>query len=355
VILPYVIGGVAGGVFAWAVVALWIRVSLRAKIVDVPNARSSHVRATPRGGGVGIVATVVVGVALVLAAERAEGIETAVWAGGLALFVAVFSFVDDVRSLPSLVRLVLQVGTAAVAVWKFGAFPAVTLPFLQPIVPPEWLMAVVTVVWIVGLTNVYNFMDGIDGIAGGQGLVAGLAWAWFGVVTGLPLVAWTAGMVAAACAGFLVHNWSPAKVFMGDVGSAFLGFVFALLPVLALHGRGVGSEWPIPIVGAVPVFAALVVWPFLGDGVFTFLRRVKHGENVLAAHRSHLYQRLNIAGWKHGPISRLYVWWAAAGALGGAMYLRSGHETRALVLAGCAASVAAMYVAVKRAERREDA
>ncbi|MGH8018502.1 MAG: MraY family glycosyltransferase, partial [Opitutaceae bacterium] len=348
--LEYSLGALGACLCAWFLVALWIRVSVRARIVDVPNARSSHVKETPRGGGVGIVATVVPGMAAVLASGRAGDLEGALWAGGLAVFIAIISFIDDVRSLPSLVRLVCQIGAAALAVWALGAFPAATLPFLDPLILPRWFMAVVTVVWIVGLTNVYNFMDGIDGIAGGQGFVTGLAWAWFGAVTGVPLVAWAGVIIAAACLGFLFHNWSLAKVFMGDVGSAFLGFVFAVLPLLALHVRTQVAGWSLLFIGAVPVFAALAVWPFIGDGVFTFLRRLKHRENVLAAHRSHLYQRLTIAGWPHATVSRFYIWWAAGCALCGVVYLKTGHAGRLVALAACALSVIAVYGIVKRAE-----
>ncbi len=348
--LEYSLGALGACLCAWVLVALWIRVSVRARIVDVPNARSSHAKATPRGGGVGIVATIVLGVGAALACGRAGDLEGALWAGGLAVFIAVVSFIDDVRSLPSLLRLVLQLGAAALAVWKLGAFPALTLPFLDPLILPRGLMAVVTVIWIVGLTNVYNFMDGIDGIAGGQGFVAGLAWAWFGAMAGAPLVAWTGLMIAAACLGFLLHNWSPAKVFMGDVGSAFLGFTFAVLPLLALHGQARLAGWSPLFIGAVPLFAALVVWPFIGDGSFTFARRLRHGENVLAAHRSHLYQRLTIAGWPHAIVSRFYIWWAAGCALCGVVYLKTGHGERLVALAGCALSVIAVYRIVKRAE-----
>lgn len=350
--LEYSLGAFGAFVCAWVLVALWIRVSVRARIVDIPNARSSHARVTPRGGGVAIVATVVLGVGVALATGHAEDLQGALWAGGLGIFIASVSFIDDVRSLPSSLRLVLQTLASGVTVWKLGAFPTVTLPFLEPLVLPLWVMTVLTVVWIIGLTNVYNFMDGIDGIAGGQGLVAGLAWAWFGVMAQEPLVGWAGGIIAAACLGFLLHNWSPAKVFMGDVGSAFLGFAFAVLPLLALHGRAVEVEWPLPVIGAVPVFGALVVWPFIGDGVFTFLRRVKHGENLLSAHRSHLYQRLTIANWPHATVSRLYIWWAVVCAMCGVLYLRSGHMERFIVLGGCAYSVIAVYHLVKRAEDR---
>lgn len=350
--LDYSLGGVLACLLAWALVAIWIRVSLRAKILDVPNARSSHVRATPRGGGVGIVATVLMGMTIVVALGRISDEKSALVAGALALAVAIVSFMDDVRSLPSIMRLGFQVIMAFVAVRQLGAFPAITIPFLEPVVLPSWVMVVLTILWIVGLTNVYNFMDGIDGIAGAQGLVGGLAWSWFGVMAGVPLVAWSGALIAAACLGFLFHNWAPAKVFMGDVGSAFLGFVFALLPLLALHGLSKAVTWPLAFVGAIPVFAAVVVWPFLADGAFTVFRRVKHRENLLVAHRSHLYQRLTITGWSHDQTTRLYVWWAFISAILGALYLRLGHTGRLIVCWACLFGVFAVFRMAKRAEAR---
>jgi len=349
-------GFAVAAVVAWALVAVWIRFSLRAKILDVPNARSSHVKVTPRGGGVGIVVVVLAGL---LAGVWGVGIgregggltgSNIGWFAALGAGIAVVSFIDDVRSLPSVLRLVIQLAAAGAAVAVLGSFRTVTLPFLGVIVPPHALMVALTVVWIVGLTNVYNFMDGIDGIAGGQGLVAGLAWAWFGHVHGLPVVGWTGTMVAAACTGFLVHNWAPAKVFMGDVGSAFLGFVLALLPLMAVGSMGDGLEG-LRFDGAVMVFAGLVVWPFIGDGVFTFLRRLKHRENVLKAHRSHLYQRLTIAGWPHAPVSRIYIWWAVVMAVLGGAYLEGGDAARTLALVMALVSVLGMFAFVKRMER----
>lgn len=349
--IVFLTGAAGSFLLAWAFVGLWIRVSLRRNIVDVPTHRSSHTRATPRGGGVGIVVAVVAGVGVAVAGGRAPDVPGALVAGALALFIAAVSFVDDLRRLPSVLRLVCHVGAAVGAVYWLGSFPALSVPFLEEVVLPAWLLRVVGVVWIVGLTNVYNFMDGIDGIAGGQGVVTGLAWGWLGAVTGQPLVTWTGVTVAAACGGFLVHNWAPAKVFMGDVGAAFLGFVFAILPLIALRGHA-GFGWPVTLAGGVPVFAALAVWPFVADGAFTFLRRIKHKENLLEAHRSHLYQRLTIAGWRHAPVTTIYVAWAAAMAPGAAVYLLGDRPDRLTVLVLAGLTLVAMYFFVKRFELR---
>jgi UDP-N-acetylmuramyl pentapeptide phosphotransferase/UDP-N-acetylglucosamine-1-phosphate transferase len=117
-----------------------------------------------------------------------------------------------------------------------------------------------------------------------------------GGLAGLPAVSALGLLIAATSLGFLGHNWSPARIFMGDVGSAFLGYSFAVLALLAAQSRP-----------DLALAGALVLWPFLFDTLFTFFRRLAHGENVLAAHRSHLYQRLVIAGASHRFTSTLYI------------------------------------------------
>jgi UDP-N-acetylmuramyl pentapeptide phosphotransferase/UDP-N-acetylglucosamine-1-phosphate transferase len=176
-----------------------------------------------------------------------------------------------------------------------------------------WLLAL----WFVGLVNVYNFMDGIDGIAGLQAVVAGVAWAIIGTVLSLPLVQLTGAVIASAALGFLTLNWHPAKIFMGDAGSTVLGFLFATLPFLATveGGERLGARGERLELTRSLIIGAILVWPFLADGIFTFLRRLKNRENVLQAHRSHLYQRLVIAGHSHTRVTVTYGCLAFLGAV----------------------------------------
>ena len=169
------------------------------------------------------------------------------------------------------------------------------------------------VLWVVAVTNIYNFMDGIDGLAAGQGLVAGASWGVAGLVTADAFVATGGFAIAASCAIFLARNWAPARIFMGDAGSAFLGFTLATLPLLAAGGPLGGRAWPL---------GALVLLPFLFDATLTLLRRLGRGENVLQPHRSHLYQRLVVAGAPHAWVSGMYITfagWAAFMGLGWAL------------------------------------
>ena len=353
-------GAFAVAGLTWLLVAAVIRFAPHFGLLDRPNSRSSHTRLTPRGGGLGFVLSLALALGLAAGAGVAgpQAGPLVGWAGGLAVLIAGISFSDDLRSLPSVLRLVCHLGTAVAAVWLLGAFPAIVLPGCGLVVLPAGVGMVLTVLWVVGLTNVYNFMDGIDGIAGVQGLIAASAWAVLGFLFGVPLVALTGLAYAAACAGFLAHNWSPAKIFMGDVGSAFLGFSFAVLPLVLLRQFMLlheGERLNADFVGALPVFAGLVVWPFLGDGVFTFLRRLRHGENVLKAHRSHLYQRLTISGWSHARVAQVYLWWAAGSALAALAYVRGGAGMRAGVLVAAVLSLLVVHRLTKAAEHRAKA
>jgi Fuc2NAc and GlcNAc transferase len=284
----------AGGV---SVLRGW---ATRRRILDVPNERSSHTRPTPRGGGLAIVAVVLVGTAL-CALGGLVGMTRALGLCGLgALLVAAVSWLEDLRRRPVALRLSVHVAAAVLAlIGSFGVTRAVS-----PIEGVSWgaaIVAAISLVWIVGLTNAYNFMDGIDGIAGTQGVIAGIAWSVFGLHLGDGGFAVIGALMCGSCLGFLVHNWPPARIFMGDVGSAFLGFVLAVLPLLAAR-----SDARMVVAGV------LVVWPFVFDTGFTLCRRLMRRENVFHSHRSHLYQRLVVAGWRHRGATLLY------GALSGA-------------------------------------
>jgi UDP-N-acetylmuramyl pentapeptide phosphotransferase/UDP-N-acetylglucosamine-1-phosphate transferase len=233
------------------------------------------------------------------------------YAAGASL-VAIVSWCDDLYSLSAVTRLVAHGLAAAAAMVAFGCWHSVPL---LPGVTLGCAGAVVTWLWIVGLTNAYNFMDGSDGMAGSQAVIAGLGWACLGWLANFPLLTNLSLLLAVGSLGFLPHNWPPARIFMGDVGSAFLGYSFAILPLLGLGENG-------PLADLSPILGLLLVWPFVFDAAFTFLCRLCRGENVLAAHRSHLYQRLIIAGHSHRFVLLLYSSLALVGAATAVFWLR---------------------------------
>jgi UDP-N-acetylmuramyl pentapeptide phosphotransferase/UDP-N-acetylglucosamine-1-phosphate transferase len=266
------------------------------RVLDVPNYRSSHQRPTPRGGGIVIVAGFLIGLAVWLETGGSLSPRALGWLVG-ALIVAVLGFVDDLRPLPALPRLLIQIGAAAL----------LTLAGVQERELPLLIALALAFVYVAVFTNIYNFMDGIDGLAASQAIVAGAALAIAGGLVNNPLVATAGGLLAAASAGFLLYNLPPAKVFMGDVGSTFLGFSFAGLCLLGNIGVG-GGRLPVE-------FGALVLAPFLFDGLVTLARRVLRGERWYAAHRSHFYQRLVQHGLSHGQVTSLYAGLAVVAAV----------------------------------------
>ena len=151
-----------------------------------------------------------------------------------------------------------------------------------------WFGFVLGLIWLVGLTNAYNFMDGIDGIAGGVAIVGGLGWVLLSTNETVMLLALA---VSAASLGFLGHNWSHARIFMGDVGSTLLGFTFAVFPLIT----------------NMPIIGMLIMWPFIFDTMLTVVQRLVKHENILRPHRSHLYQRLVRLGFTHAQVSLLYI------------------------------------------------
>lgn len=288
--------GIVAFVASYAGVAAMRRYATQ-HLLDIPNARSSHVHPTPRGGGLPLALIVLAGL-LPLAGERAW---LACWLA--AALVATVSWIDDMRSLSYRVRLVAHAAAAGLVLVGAGAWPAVDLPWLARF-HPSWAGFAIIFLWLIGLTNAYNFMDGIDGLAGSQAIVAGVGWLILGNLAGQPALASAGLLLACASGGFLLHNWPPARIFMGDVGSAFLGFLLAALTVLAAH-----QDPRLAVAGV------LLVWPFLFDTFFTFFRRLRRGENVFAAHRSHLYQRLVIAGRSHRFVTVLYTNAATVGLI----------------------------------------
>lgn len=295
--------GVLTLVFSRLSVAALCQWAEHRQILDIPNKRSSHTGPVPRGGGLAIVFFSLVGfVAAWLINPTWPFWALSTYLFGAAL-IAVVSWLDDLRPLPNRIRFGAHSIGALLAILGFGYWHTIEIPLAGQLYLGLFGLFV-TFLWLVGLTNAYNFMDGIDGIAGGQAVVAGFAWALLGWQSSQLLVGILGLLAAATSLGFLGHNWPPARIFMGDVGSAFLGYTFAILPIIAAQND------PRSI-----LIGVLLVWPFVFDTTFTLFRRLLRGENVFAAHRSHLYQRLVIAGFSHLFVTLLYMGLALVGTI----------------------------------------
>lgn len=287
------------GLAAIAAVLAWAMARWRL-LMDEPNDRSSHALPTPRGGGVGIVVAAVFGWLLFwnagFASRSISGGEIGLLLG--ALIVAAAGLADDRRAQRALVKFGAQAVAAAAAIALGLDLPRVALPFVGPV---ELGVAgpALAFLWLVGLTNAFNFMDGLDGLAGTTAVVAATGLALAAHVLGDGPTAALAWSLAAASAGFLVLNRPPARIFMGDVGSQFLGFAFAGIGLLLAQRGG-------PVIGASGVGALVVpllLSHFLFDTVLTAARRAARGARIWQAHREHLYQRLNAAGFGHGAVT----------------------------------------------------
>jgi UDP-GlcNAc:undecaprenyl-phosphate/decaprenyl-phosphate GlcNAc-1-phosphate transferase len=284
------LAAIAPALVSWAVITAIRGSSWATRLADRPNERSLHSLPTPRVGGLGVMAGALP-FAFLLGDDAIRVL------AGCAVLLALVSLADDVESLPIQVRLPAHAAAALVAVLVIAA-PNGTQGGLGVV---EAAAAILAIIW---MTNLYNFMDGSDGLAGGMaaigfGAFAIAAWQ----ANALPL-ALTTLAIASASAGFLVHNFPPARVFLGDAGSIPLGF---LAGALGLHGVFNGA-WP-------AWFPVLVFSPFIVDATLTLARRMVRGEPFWKAHRSHFYQRLVLAGWTRRKLAwASYALMAAAAA-----------------------------------------
>lgn len=307
------------GLLAWAVSAGLIRIAGSLGLLDRPGHRSSHVLVTPTGGGIAIVVPgTLAGAAITITGDAYLG--QAVLA--LALLVAGFGLWDDVRPVPPVVRLVIQILAVGSLLLAWRVVSETSPPLIRELgMIGSFVFALVAGVWWI---NLFNFMDGIDGLAGSQAL--------FMLAVGALLASGSANSIdtpvlwmlclASAALGFLVHNWPPARIFMGDVGSTYLAYmIFVLAFWTVTDGRITVAAWL--VLGAL----------FISDATTTLVIRVIRGKRPHEAHRSHAYQRLARRWGNHRPVVILAmvinVLWLAPLAVG---CLTWPGQARAIVL-----------------------
>jgi Fuc2NAc and GlcNAc transferase len=327
-----IVVGACGFIASLVLTGLVRRYTVVLSLLDYPNARSSHTEPTPRGGGLAIVLILVAGLAI-LAAKRiiAHDVALALLGGGA--LVAVAGWVDDRRGVVAPFRLAAHFAAAIWTVWWLGGMPnlivgdhAVELGLAGS------ALAVLGIVWAI---NLYNFMDGIDGLAAGEAASVGLLGAGL-LAHWNPSLAVIAALVAGCAAGFLPFNWAPARIFLGDVGSGFLGFLFAALAVASEHA------------GALPsLIWLLLLGVFFADATITLLRRAIRGDRWYAPHRLHAYQRAVQGGWSHAGVTGTVL---GLNAVLGAMAWRVTREPGLLLpmLGAAGVLLAALYVLLER-------
>jgi len=308
----------ATGLLACVTTRVLIPILARREILDRPNERSSHHVATPRGGGIAVIGSVLLAWIVLVRTELVSSGVSGIALG--AVFLAAVSWLDDLRGLSPVVRLLAQ--AAAVAIGVF-ALPGPQNAFYLAAIGPVWIW------WI----NLFNFMDGIDGLAGSEAGAIGaglLLFARIGVGND-PALQMLSATVIGAAAGFLVWNWSPARIFLGDVGSVPLGYVLGFL-LLDLANRG---WWKIALI--LPLY-------FLADATITLARRLLRGERFWQAHREHFYQQAVRRGLGHAAVVKRVIaadlmligcGWAAENGWG-AVSIAVSTSTVAILLAALA-------------------
>ncbi len=262
------------------------------RILDVPNERSSHRRPVPRTGGLGVAIGILgaVGFSALIGGSltRASWVVLA-WC----LTVAAVGLLDDVFGLPIRPRLAVQIVAALGLVTMLGGLRQLPLPPPFDIQLPLVLGILLSILWLVAVTNFFNFMDGIDGIAGGQALVTCTTLAILGSLQAQADLMVLSAVFIASLAVFLMFNWAPASIFLGDAGSFFVGFFLAASPWLV---RPEMRERTLFLVAA-------SLFLFLADPAWTLVQRWRRGARLGQAHRDHLYQRLVQTTPGHGAVA----------------------------------------------------
>ena len=278
-------------IFLFSVVVTWATriYTLKKSILDIPNERSSHHIPTPRGGGIAIVFIFIFTLLALWSLSFIESSLVLTLTGG-GLLVAFIGYYDDVYSIKAGWRILFHFIAANWAFYWLGGFPVLDLGVSK--IALHGVGYLFAIIGIVGCINFYNFMDGIDGLAGSEGIFIGLGSGialWIVGEYHTAIVLW---FLASAIAGFTIWNWPPAKIFLGDVGSGFLGFIFAVLGLYTINK------------GFLPItFWWLLLAVFLCDTTFTLIYRIYQGKSWYSAHREHAYQHLIAYGANHKQVT----------------------------------------------------
>lgn len=249
--------------------------------MDIPkDERRIHSKPMPLIGGVAMYLAVMISMLLFLPGSREL---YGIMAGGTIIFIA--GLKDDLKGMSPIEKLIFQIAAAVAAIWGGVQIDFVTNPLSWggTVIPLSWIGVPVTLFWIVGITNTLNLIDGLDGLAGGVAFISALSFTAVALKLGVPQIGVLAVMVAGACIGFLPYNFNPAKIFMGDTGALFLGFMLAVISIEGVMKSVATIAMLVPIIIlGVPIF----------DTTFAIFRRVLSGRSIMSADKNHLHHRL---------------------------------------------------------------
>jgi len=293
-------------------------------VMDQPDARKAHRQPVPKGGGVGIVAAFLVGMGILYRFAEFSRLAGGYFVGVIlaATAIAVVAFLDDLRDWPFSGKLAAQVGAALFAVGSGLVVSDLNLPLFGP-VALGWAGVPLTLGWILFATNAMNFIDGLNGLAAGVSVIACAVLAGIAAQAGGWFAYFAALLLAAGLLGFLPFNFPRARIFMGDVGSQFCGFVLAVLAVVA--GRFQGLDLSVLLV-------PLLLSGVLLDVAFTLVRRLLAGDRLTQAHRSHLYQVAHRAGMPATQVTLVHWGFALWGGVCCAVFLAASGAMKPLVV-----------------------
>src|SRR3990167_3542229 len=263
--------------------------AIRKTILDIPNERSSHQIPIPRGGGVSIAIISCLSILTLGFLNFLEPRLVLALAGG-GILVAAIGYGDDVYSIKVRWRFLAHFVASSWAVYWLGGFPILDLGSIK--LSLHWIGSLFAVAGIIWCINFYNFMDGIDGLAGTEGVFIGIAASVPLYIAGEYHLAFLLWILSAAIAGFLFWNWLPAKIFMGDTGSGFLGFIFAVIALYTVNQSFISAAFWFIIVGV-----------FASDATFTLIHRIYKKKSWYIAHREHAYQHLVSLGIDHSWVT----------------------------------------------------
>lgn len=327
-ILSIIFAFIVSFLFTFATTPLVRRLAFRIGegAVDIPkDARRMHKKPTPRIGGLAIIFGFMVAT-LCFAQPSRQLFGTLAGAA----IIAVMGFIDDCKNLDAKLKFVIQIAAALVVIYagdiKIGVFTNPNILSNNPYwVLPQWLSVGLTVIWIVFITNAVNFIDGLDGLAAGVSAIMSVSLVFISVRVGEYPIAVLGIALMGSCFGFLPFNFNPAKIFMGDTGSTFLGFMLATLSI-----QGVFKSYAV-ISFAVPV---LILGLPLFDASFAMIRRILQGKSPMVADRGHLHHRLVDMGFSQKQT--VFILYAISGVLGiTAVLLAESGVLRALLLVIC--------------------
>ena len=350
-IIIVIFPGIVAFVLAWWLTDRLCSPKSLLSVLAHPNERTLHSMPTPQTGGFAVIVSVMISLiaaASVLAitqptkAVLPKGMASgSVWIVISMLLIFVVSFIDDCRGLPASLRLGVQAASAFIIIGGVGlTLSSVPIPG-GPNIPLGLAAIPVSALVLLWMANLYNFMDGMDGFAGGMTFFGFGFLAYFGWQAHFPVMLIIASFVSMAALGFLVHNFPPARIFMGDAGSITLGFLAGTLMILGVRD-GIFELW-------VPI---MIFSPFIVDATVTLIRRALRRERIWEAHRKHYYQRLVLSGWSHRrTVLAEYGAMILCGGLA-VLYHHSTDKTRLVILSVWAGLFVLLGILVGKLERK---